>query len=493
MKFGFENEDLMGKRVTEIPYRKLVELGAATPYEILVLSVSHNDIKQFVSANTWVRDFDFMENEEFQARFIASLIAMDKAIEKGYSKRILSFHSRVAHAENAEKAIRSLMNPTPHISTLGRVWRKSQKEHPNLRRIFSSFNKFEFTGTCKGGEATTNKKKLQFLAESAYAYLTNARVLTEGISVNEIDTVVFFDPKTSASDVAQAFSRAIRLLKGKELARIIVPVIYDDEGNTDTPQFQHLVDIIDFIGEQDSILLEEIRFGLQPNRVRRNSSRIINTDELEIEGVDVEEFYSELDLTMYSRYKSKNGYWTEERLIEYVATRKTRNELLDEESALRALEACDYALWKKLAPHIPLPNKGISEKECAQVTQDYTGTYEQFRKDYPEIISRFTSLAGLKSNGYTKGSELITKYCSHMKRSRINWRTITSEEVINTWLSKCDTKKDVSKLKYINALGMKIKKYTHLKEAFDYYNELPSTPTGLKLGQRRGGGWGKNE
>jgi len=468
MKFGFENEDLMGKRVTEIPYRQLVELGAVSPYEVLVLSVSHNDIKQFIAANTWVRDFDFMENEEFQSRFIASIIAIDKAMKKGYSKRILSFHSRVAHAQNAESAIRDLSNS----------------------KMFSGFSKFGFTGTCKGSQANINKKKLQYLAESAYAYLTNARVLTEGISVNEIDTVVFFDPKTSAADVQQAFSRAIRLFKDKVLARIIIPVIFDNEGNIDNPQFQQMIDILDFLGQQDSILSEEIRFASQENRVRRTSSRIINTDPIEAEGINVEDFYAELDLAMYTRYKAKHGYWTEERLIEYVSTRSTRNDLLDEFGALNVLEANNYMLWKKLAPHIPLPNKGLTEEECAQIALNYKGTYQEFLQDHPEVISRFHGLAEMKSTEYTKGSELITKYCSHMKRNKIQWKTISVKEVMNMMNGIEDKKGIRQQLK--NSFAMNLKKYSHLKEAFEYYNQLPSSPTGLKLGTRRGGGWKKS-
>ena len=468
MKFGFENEDLMGKRIVEIPYRQLVELGAVLDYEVLVLKVSHNDIKQFIAANTWVRDFDFMDNEEFQSRFIASLIAMDKAIKKGYSKRILSFHSRVSHAQNAEKAIRSLKDS----------------------KVFSSFNKFDFTGTCKGSQASINKKKLQYLANAAYAYLTNARVLTEGISVNEIDTVLFFDPKTSAADVQQAFSRAIRLLAGKELARIIIPVIVDDENNIDAPQFQHMINILDFLGEQDSVLNEELTFASQSNRVRRNSSRIINTEELEIEGFNIEEFYAELDLAMYTRYKAKNGYWTKERLIEYVSTRTTRSELLHEFGALNALEANDYALWIELASHIPLPNKGLNEEECAKICAEFTGTYTEFFKDYHNVIMRFYAIANLESNDYTSGSELIIKYCSHMPKGRIDYKNSTSQDLINM-IADCGDKKAV-RLSMKTSFVMALKKWEHLAEAFEYYNQLPSIPTGLKLGQRRGGGWKLN-
>lgn len=459
MKFGFENEEIMGKRVTEIPYRQLVKLGAVTPYEVLVLKVNSSDIKQFISTNTWVRDFNFMDNEEFQSRFIASIIAIEKAVRKGLSKRILTFHSRISHSQNANKAIDDLAKT----------------------EIFKSFNKFGFTGYCQGSQATTNKKKLDYLAESEYALISNARVLTEGVSVKEIDTVVFFDPKTSAADVQQAFSRAIRLNKGKDIARVIIPVIYNDDNTIDAPQFQHMINILDYLGEQDSVLEEEIRYQAQSNRVRRNSSRIINTDELEIDGVDVTEFFDELDLMMYSRYKAKNGYWTRERLIEFVADKTTRNQLLIEDGALNALEANDYELWKELASHIPLPNKGLSEEECAEKCLGFEGSYSDFKADNPEIISRFSAIANLKSNDYKTGADLIAKYCSHMTRGRIQYKSISAEDLMSMLIGK--NKKQI-RLEFPPSLPKNLKKYPHLKEVAEYYDSLPNAKTGMKTGQK---------
>ena len=50
MYFGFENEELMGKQICNITYRQLVKLGAVLPYEILVLTVNSEDIKNFISS-----------------------------------------------------------------------------------------------------------------------------------------------------------------------------------------------------------------------------------------------------------------------------------------------------------------------------------------------------------------------------------------------------------------------------------------------------------
>lgn len=467
MLFGFENEEIMGQRVGNITYRQLVKLGAVSPYELVVMSVKRDDIKDFLNNNTWVRDEQYFESDELQTRFIASIILADKAYKKGYTNKLLTFHSRNSHAVNFEKAMINLKDDS----------------------LFTSFNDLDFVGRCMGSQANTNKTLLNFLQESNKGVISNARVLTEGISVPCIDSVLFCDPKTSAVDLAQGISRSIRLYPGKDKAYVLLPVIIDCDGNIENDSYQRMIDLLDYLSGFDEVLEDEINVITQSqNRRRMVSSRVVNTDELEIDNVDISEFYNELSIQIWNRVKSRNGYWTEERLIEYVSIRNSSNELRNESGAFNALEANDYMLWKKLAPHIPLPNRGISEEECAEICLNYKGTYRQFRQDHFEVISRFVGLSELKSTEFTKSSQYIDKYCSHMKRETIQWKKITSQEVIDRWLSKCKTKKDARVLEGINNIGQKLQK-PHLQEALNYYNELPNTPSGLKTGQRRGGGW----
>ena len=179
MLFGFENEEMMGQRVGTVTYRQLVKLGAVTPYELVVMSVKRDDIKEFLNNNTWVRDEQYFDSEELQTRFIASIILADKAYKKGYTDKLLSFHSRNSHAINFEKAMINLKDDS----------------------LFTSFSDLDFIGRCMGSQANTNKTLLNFLQESNKGVISNARVLTEGISVPCIDSVLFCDPKTSAVDL----------------------------------------------------------------------------------------------------------------------------------------------------------------------------------------------------------------------------------------------------------------------------------------------------
>src|SRR5699024_3140672 len=54
--------------------------------------------------------------------------------------------------------------------------------------------------------------------------LSNARFLTEGIDVPELDAVMFLKPRKSQIDVAQAVGRVMRKSDEKDFGYIILPI-----------------------------------------------------------------------------------------------------------------------------------------------------------------------------------------------------------------------------------------------------------------------------
>ena len=73
------------------------------------------------------------------------------------------------------------------------------------------------------------------------ALITNARCLTEGVDVPNIDCIVFADPRKSRIDIVQALGRALRRKEGKDWGYVILPVVYDgDTHEIDNDNFQEI-------------------------------------------------------------------------------------------------------------------------------------------------------------------------------------------------------------------------------------------------------------
>lgn len=64
--------------------------------------------------------------------------------------------------------------------------------------------------------------------------ITNARLLGEGIDVPAVDAICFSDRRSSVVDIVQAIGRVLRPHPDKSIARILVPVALDEQGDEDT-------------------------------------------------------------------------------------------------------------------------------------------------------------------------------------------------------------------------------------------------------------------
>jgi predicted helicase len=113
--------------------------------------------------------------------------------------------------------------------------------HKSIKRA-ASFRLYNdlYTGATESGELETfhvtgatpssvRKRITTEFANSTRSLITNARCLTEGVDIPNIDCVLFADPKRSTVDIVQAVGRALRPAKDKRCGYVLVPVISRDE------------------------------------------------------------------------------------------------------------------------------------------------------------------------------------------------------------------------------------------------------------------------
>ena len=70
-------------------------------------------------------------------------------------------------------------------------------------------------------------RTVEEFAKSRQALITNARCLSEGVDVPNIDCVLFADPRRSTVGIVQAVGRALRVAEGKRRGYVVVPVLLD--------------------------------------------------------------------------------------------------------------------------------------------------------------------------------------------------------------------------------------------------------------------------
>jgi superfamily II DNA or RNA helicase len=196
-----------------------------TDYKIVAVGVTDEEVHH------WVKERRFANGTTINE--IAHNVALEKVMQKQACKHAVTFHSRVAAArEFSERHLRlSPKTKALHVS---------------------------------GSQSSADRAAdLDEFRSAHRAVISNARCLTEGVNIPEIDLVYFCDPKKSQVDIVQATGRAIRRHPGKSFGFIVVPVFHhvgeSVEETIKSGCFSDLVRVIRAMSDQDRRIEEEIR------------------------------------------------------------------------------------------------------------------------------------------------------------------------------------------------------------------------------------------
>ncbi len=156
-----------------------------------------------------------------------------------------------------------------------------------------------------GSVPTSARDKIidQF-ADSPRSLITNARCLTEGVDVPNIDCVLFADPRKSTIDIVQAVGRALRIAKGKKFGYVIVPVLLDEEEDLDSilqsTAFDAVLTTLRALAANDDRIIEYFRSVSEGRKLRRGYSPVMMDVPLGMQ-IDADAFERSIDLRFWSR------------------------------------------------------------------------------------------------------------------------------------------------------------------------------------------------
>lgn len=231
---SMDDIDVYGEIFTHMSFKDAIEQNLLTDYKVITIDVSKAEIASFIRDNKLV-ELSKEYGKEAEARSLASMLALRKAMKSFGIKNAVSFHSSIRKAQNASKV-------QDYIS-----------KHYDFKPIDS------FT---VDGKMATGKREviINEFADSPKALITNARCLTEGVDVPNIDCIVFADPRRSKIDIVQALGRALRKKEGKEWGYVILPVVYDgDTHEIDNDNFKEIIGIIRGLAANDERIIDHFK------------------------------------------------------------------------------------------------------------------------------------------------------------------------------------------------------------------------------------------
>ena len=233
---SMDDETVYGPVAYRLSFASAVKQGIICPYKI-VISVT---IKADVDAALLKHGSVLVKREANQAQWVATQLALQSAIRKTKASKVITFHSRVALAEQF-----------------------ASDRSSGVSQHLKGFEVFHVNGE---QSAADRESLLTDFKTSNKGVITNARCLTEGVDVPAVDMVAFIDPRRSKVDIAQATGRAMRQSKatGKTTGYIVVPLFLEqkkgesEEAALKRSGFEDVATVVAAMLEQDEDLVEVI-------------------------------------------------------------------------------------------------------------------------------------------------------------------------------------------------------------------------------------------
>ena len=253
---SMDDESVYGPEFHRLTFGQAVDQGLLSDYKVIVLKVDEEAISGVIQrALAEEDDFDVPE----AAKIIGcwkGLADQDKG-EKGHPlKNAVAFCSTIAESKRMRDYFGRVVD-----AYIEQARERGDEDVPTLHCDIRHVD-----GTM---DAAERKQDLKWLADADGArrkdgdpmcrILTNARCLSEGIDVPNLDAVMFLQPKKSQVDVVQAVGRVMRRFEGKDFGYIILPVVIpagmDAEQALDANEpFQVVWDILKALRSHDERL-----------------------------------------------------------------------------------------------------------------------------------------------------------------------------------------------------------------------------------------------
>jgi hypothetical protein len=348
---SMDDEDIYGDTFAHMSFKEAIETGLLTDYKVITIDIRKAEIAEFIKENNLVQLNDKWKKET-EARSLASMLALRKAMKLFPIKNAVSFHSSI------EKAVRN----------------KELQTYITESYDYKPIDTF----TVSGKQATSKRNSIvQEFAKSEHSLITNARCLTEGVDVPNIDCIIFSDPRKSKVDIVQALGRALRKKEGKDWGYVILPVIYDDTTQEiDNENFQEILSIVRGLASNDERIVEYFKDKAEtkaPGEVKENQFHL----EVFSEFVDESELASQLQIKLWEKL-SRFSWMPFEEAREYVRGFKL----------ISIDEFLDFWRKGKFKQNIPSkPSRAYKDKGFVSLP-DFLGYESKFQDWMPFVEAR---------------------------------------------------------------------------------------------------------
>lgn len=280
---SMDEPDLYGETFHLLSFKAALEAEPPilTDYRIITMTVTRAEITALLDRNSFVRPDHGRWDHDLEAKMLAAVIALRKAMQRYPIRHALSFHQSIARARLFKANIDAFSTAFPE---------------------YGSLEAFHVAGTMP---TAARNEVLRRFSTTERGLVTNARCLIEGVDVPDIDCVLFADPKRGAIDIVQAVGRALRRADDKKLGYVVVPVLLEEHGAQDSAaieeaSFDAVLNVLRAVAATDDRIVEYFR-AMAEGKKRSGTASLFEIEIPEGIVIDAQEFVESIELRLWPK------------------------------------------------------------------------------------------------------------------------------------------------------------------------------------------------
>ncbi|GCF03362.1 hypothetical protein HPK22_00147 [Helicobacter pylori] len=275
-----DDEGIFGEEIYTLNFERAIALDLLTDYKVMILAVRKENLSGVTnSVNQKISQLEAegtkldkkLINNEFVCKIIGThkglakqdLIALDDENKKDYDLQNKNDTTPSQRAISFCKSINTSKNIKDSFETIMECYNEELKKK-SFKNLTISIDHIDGTMNCK--VRLEKLEELNAFQPNTCKVLSNARCLSEGVDVPALDSIVFFDGKSTMVDIIQAVGRVMRKAKHKKRGYIILPIALEeseiqnlDEAVNNT-NFKNIWKVIKALRSHDPSLVDEATF-----------------------------------------------------------------------------------------------------------------------------------------------------------------------------------------------------------------------------------------
>jgi predicted helicase len=267
--WSMDEEKHFGKEIHRIGFGEAVERGLLTDYKVIILTLNDRDIP------TAVQKMISNGEAEIKTDDLTKLIGTVNALSKQFlGNESIKVEGDEAPMKRAVAFCGSIANSTNIAASYNLASENYLESIPEeKKKTMVTVHAKHMDGTMA---APDRDEMLSWLKEetpgSECRIITNVRVLSEGVDVPSLDSVLFLSARNSQVDVVQSVGRVMRKSEGKKYGYIIIPVVVPadvapEHALDDNERYKVVWTVLNALRAHDD------RFNATVNKIELNKKR----------------------------------------------------------------------------------------------------------------------------------------------------------------------------------------------------------------------------